>query len=328
MSLFSITGASGRLGNVLVRHLLARGDRVRVLVMPGDPQAGSLAGLDIERIEGSVLDRRSLDGLVEGADGVFHLAALIDLGSDRQGRVWSVNVEGTTNVVAACQAASVRMVHCSSHAALQRWPLEQPLDELRPLALDEKCPYHRAKAHAELRVHEAVAAGLDAVVCSPATLTGPFDFAPSLFGGALIDLYRGKIPILLDVVCDYADTRDVVDAMITAMAKGRKGERYLLSGQVLDMLELTAILQDVTGRAMPKRSLPLWVGWAALPFSLAIGALTGKPPVFTAGVLRAAVFNRVVLHDKAAAELDFHPRTMRESLPDTIEWFRGRGWLD
>jgi dihydroflavonol-4-reductase len=220
------------------------------------------------------------------------------------------------------------MVHCSSHAALQRWPLDQPLDETRPLALDEKCPYHRSKAHGELRVHEAVGAGLDAVVCSPATLTGPHDYAPSMIGSALMGLYRGKVPILLDVVCDYADVRDVADAMIRAMADGRTGERYILSSEVLDMLELVAILREVTGRAMPKHSLPLWVGWAALPFSLAIGALTGKPPVFTAGVLRAAVFPRRVLHDKAARELDFRPRPMRESLPDMLAWFRGRGLIE
>lgn len=328
MTTYAVTGASGRLGNVLVRHLLARGDEVRALVLPGDPQAASLAGLDVTRVEGSILDRAALDRLLEGAAGLFHLAALIDLGSDRAGRVWSINVEGTTQAIAACEAAGVRMVHCSSHAALQRWPLEQPLDELRPLALDETCPYHRAKAHAEQRVLDAVARGLDAVVCSPATLTGPHDHAPSMIGNALIDLYRGKIPILLDVVCDYADSRDVADAMLVAMAKGRRGERYLLSGEVLDMLELTAILREVTGRKMPKYSLPLWVGWAALPFSLGIAALTGKPPVFTPGVLRAAVFNRVVKHDKAAAELEFRPRPMRESLPDTLGWFRDRGWID
>jgi dihydroflavonol-4-reductase len=325
---YAVTGASGRLGNVLVRHLLARGDSVRVLVMPNDPQAASLEGLELTRIVGSILDRAALDQLIEGTSGVFHLAVLIDLGSDRSGRVWSINVEGTTQVIAACRAAGVRLVHCSSHAALQRWPLEQPLDEQRPLALDEKCPYHRSKAHAELRVLEAVGAGLDAVVCSPATLTGPHDFAPSMIGGALIDLYRGKVPILLDVVCDYADARDVTDAMIRAMASGRTGERYLLSGEVLDMLEFVAILREVTDRPMPKHSLPLWVGWAALPFSLAIGALTGKPPIFTAGVLRAAVFNKQVKHDKAAAELDYRPRPMRESLADTLEWFRGRGWIE
>jgi dihydroflavonol-4-reductase len=133
-------------------------------------------------------------------------------------------------------------------------------------------------------VLEAVDAGLDAVICSPATLTGPHDFEPSMLGSALIDLYRGKIPILLDVVCDYADVRDVAAAMIRAMTDGRTGERYLLSGEVLDMLELTAILRELTGRAMPKHSLPLWVGWVALPFAVALGAVTGNPPVFSAGV--------------------------------------------
>jgi dihydroflavonol-4-reductase len=328
MATYAVTGASGRLGNVLVRHLLQRGDRVRALVMPDDAQAESLAGLAIERVEGSVLDRRAVDTLVEGSEGVFHLAALIDLGSDRSGRVWSVNVEGTRTVAAACRAAALRMVHCSSHAALHRWPLELPLDERRPLALDDACPYHRAKAHAEQSVLEEVGAGLDAVVCSPATLTGPFDFAPSMIGKALIDLYRGKIPILLDVVCDYSDARDVAEGMTSAMAKGRRGERYLLSCEVFEMLEFAALLHQITGRPMPKRSLPLWVGWAALPFSLAIGALTGKPPTFTAGVLRAAVFNKQVSHDKAAAELDYRPRPMRESLADTLAWFRGRGWID
>lgn len=328
MATYAVTGASGRLGNVLVRQLLARGDEVRALIMPGDPLSASLEGLTLTRIEGSVLDRVAVDRLLEGASGMFHLAAVIDLGPDRSRRVWQVNVEGTTRVTSACRDAGIRMVHCSSHAALQRWPLEQPLDEKRPLALDEKCPYHRSKAHAEQHVLSAIDAGLDAVICSPATLTGPHDFEPSMLGGALIDLYRGKIPILLDVVCDYADARDVAAAMIQAMSTGRTGERYLLSGEVLDMLELAAILREVTGRAMPKHSLPLWLGWAALPFASALAAVTGKPPVFSAGVLRAAVFNRVVLHDKAAAELGFRPRPMRESLPDTLAWFRARGLIE
>jgi dihydroflavonol-4-reductase len=327
MALVSVTGASGRLGNVLVRKLLERGDQVRVLVLPGDA-AGSLEGLAVERVEGSVLDRAAVETLVQGAAGIFHLATVIDLGSDRDGRVWAVNVEGTRNVVQACQAAGVRMIHCSSHAALQRHPLHLPLDEQRPLALDEKCVYHRAKAHGEQLVHEAVRAGLDAVVCSPATLTGPHDFEPSMIGNALIDLCRGKIPILLDVICDYSDVRDVATALITAMDKGRKGERYLLSGYVLRMPELTAILQELTKREMPKRTLPLWVGWAMLPFAHVAAALTGKPPVFTAGVLRAAVFNEEVKYDKATRELDYRPRSMKESLADTIEWFRGRGWVD
>ena len=326
-SLVAITGASGRLGNVLVRQLLARGQRVRVLCLPADGRAESLAGLDVERVRGSVLDREAVEALVDGVDGVYHLAARIDLGPDHQGQTWAVNVRGTHAVVRACQRAKVRLVHCSSHAALRRHPISEPLDERRPLALDEPCTYHRAKAHAEQRVLAAVREGLDAVICSPATLIGPYDFEPSLFGGALIDLVSGKIPILLHVVSDYADARDVADGMISAMARGRTGERYLLSGEVLTMPELAAILERVSGCAMPRRCLPLWVGWAMLPVSLAAGWATGKPPLFTPGVLRAAVWNSEVRHDKAAAELHFSPRPIAESLHDELAWFRERGLL-
>jgi len=326
-SLVAVTGASGRLGNVLVRRLLDRGHRVRALCLPEDAAAESLAGLDVEIIRGSVLDARSVDALVDGVDGVYHLAARIDLGSDHDGRVWATNVGGTMQVVRACSAAKIRLLHCSSHAALNRHPISEPLDERRPLALDEPCPYHRAKAHAEQRVLVAVRAGLDAVICSPATLIGPWDFEPSLFGGALIDLVSGKIPILLQVVSDYADARDVADGMITAMARGRTGERYLLSGEVLTMPELAAIVEQVSGRAMPRRCLPLWVGWAMLPLSLAAGRVSGKPPLFTPGVLRAAVWNSEVKHDKAAAELEFSPRPVADSLRDELAWFRERGLL-
>src|SRR5689334_6772031 len=100
MATYAVTGASGRLGNVLVRQLLADGHEVRALVLPGDPVAASLEGLTFTKIEGSVLDRAAIDRLLEGASGVFHLAAVIDLGPDRTGRVWEINVEGTTRVAA------------------------------------------------------------------------------------------------------------------------------------------------------------------------------------------------------------------------------------
>jgi dihydroflavonol-4-reductase len=327
MARVGVTGATGRLGNVLVRQLLANGEQVRALCLPGDPLRHALAELDVEIVEGSVLERASVDAFTHGLDGVYHLAARIDLGSDRDGKVWATNVGGTQQIIAACRARKLRMVHGSSHAALQRHPISEPLDERRPLALDEPCPYHRAKAHAEQAVLDAVADGLDAVICSPATLTGPYDFEPSLFGKALIDLVSGKIPILLDVLTDYADARDVANGMISGMQRGRTGERYLLSGEVRTMPEVAAILEQLTERAMPKRCLPLWVGWAAMPITYAIAAVSGRPPVFTPGVLRAAVWNSEVHHHKAAEELGFAPRPLAESFRDMLAWYRARGWL-
>jgi dihydroflavonol-4-reductase len=325
--LAAVTGGSGRLGNVLVRTLLERGAQVRVLE-PGTGQPASLAQLDVELIHGSVLDRDIVAGLCRGADAVFHLAAKVDLDRDRDGSIFAVNVEGTKHVVAACVAGKTRLVHCSSHHALVRHPLAEPLDERRPLALAERCDYHRAKAVAEKLVLDAVAnAGLDAVICSPGTLLGPHDYEPSLIAKALVDLYLGKPPVLMQVVSDFVDTRDVAAGMIAAAERGRSGERYLLSGDVLTLQDVTREVAAITGRRMPKVFLPVWVGWGLLPFSLAAARLTGKQPLFTAGVLRASVSNRVVIHQKATRELGFSPRSARASLEDSFAWYRERGWL-
>lgn len=325
--LAAVTGGGGRLGCALVRALLERGDRVRVLE-PGAGVPASLSGLDAEILRGSVLSELDLGRLLEGADVVFHLAAKVDLGRDRDGSICRVNVEGTRNVAMACVERRIRLVHCSSHHALVRHPLEQPLDEGRPLALDEPCDYHRSKAHAEKLIQELVRErGLDAVVVSPGTMIGPWDYEPSLMGKALLDLYHRRIPVLMEVVSDYVDVRDVAAGMIAAAQKGRRGERYLLTGAVHDLRTLCGMWQELTGVPVPKTVLPLWVGWAMLPFAQVSSRITGKPPVFTPGVLRASVSNTVVSHAKAAAELGFGPRGTREALADALAFYREQGWL-
>jgi dihydroflavonol-4-reductase len=244
--LTAVTGASGMLGNTLVRQLLARGDRVRALET-GSGTPRSLAGLDVELVRGSVLDASVLGRLVRGVDRVFHLAAKIDLDRDRDGTMHAVNVEGTRKVAAACLDARVRLVHCSSHAALVKDPLSEPLSESKPLALADPCDYHRSKAQAEKLVLDLVRTqGLDAVVVSPGTVTGPNDFKPSIMGRALIDLYHRRIPVLMEVLSDYVDSRDVVSGMIAAAERGRTGERYLLTGHVLTLREMVGHWGDLT----------------------------------------------------------------------------------
>ena len=323
----AVTGASGMLGNTLVRALLARGDRVRALEA-GSGTPRSLAGLELEFVRGSVLDSSAVGSLVRGVDRVFHLAAKIDLDRDRDGTIHAVNVEGTKNVAEACVEARVRLVHCSSHAALVKHPLSEPLDESKPLALGDPCDYHRSKARAEQLVLDlARDRGLDVVVVSPGTITGPNDFKPSLMGRALIDLYHRKIPILMEVLSDYVDSRDVAASMIAAAERGRAGERYLLTGEVLELREMVAYWGDLSGVRMPKRVLPLWAGWMMLPITLAAARLTGHPPLFTAGVLRASVSNRIVSHAKAGRELGFSPRPVRDSLADALAFYKEVGWI-
>jgi dihydroflavonol-4-reductase len=320
-----VTGGGGRLGNVLVRALLEQGSEVRVLE-PGRRPI-SLEALDIDFVSGSVLDAGDVARSMEGVDVVYHLAAKIDLRPKKDPMLFPINVDGTRAVAEACLSSGVRMVHTSSHHAVEREPLDQPLTEEKPLAIHEKCDYHRSKAIGETVILDACRRGLNATIVNPGSMIGPYDYEPSLIGAALIDMYFGRVPVLLDLLSDYVDVRDVAAGMIAAAEKGRVGERYFLTGDVVPIMDMVSLYGELTGAKVPKRALPLWVGWAMLPVALAGSAITKKDPFITPDMLRASVSNAVVSHDKAYRELGFSIRPLRESLADAVDWYRERGWL-
>ena len=159
-------------------------------------------------------------------------------------------------------------------------------------------------------------------------MVGPYDYEPSMVGAALIDIYFGRVPVLLELLSDYVDVRDVANGMIAAAEKGRVGERYFLTGDVIPIMEMVSLFGELTGAKVPTRALPLWFGWVLLPFSLAGSAVIKKDPFITADMLRASVSNTVVSHDKAQRELGYAIRPLRDSLTDAVAWYRERGWLN
>jgi len=318
-----VTGGTGRLGNVLVKELVKEGFKVKVLVLPDDRLIESLENTDCEISEGSVLDCNSVRKALEGVDVVFHLASKILLAPDVDHSVWNIIVEGTRNVATCCLEKGVdRMIHCSSHHALVHEPYTSPLDETRQLALNDTSTYHRAKAHSEAFVLELVSKGLKAVIVSPGTLLGPEDYEPSIFGQALIDLYNGKIPVLMEGLSDYSDVRDVSIGMIAAYKKGIIGERYLLTGFMLSMKDLSKMVAKITGKKTPQIILPLWLMYAILPVTQFFAKIRGKKSLFTKEMLKASQSNPFVSHQKAKEALGFNPRKLEESFKDTFDWYR------
>jgi NADH dehydrogenase len=108
-----VTGAAGVMGRRLVARLIAKGARVRGLVLPGDPGRGSLTALGAEICEGDVRDPATLKGVCEGVDTVYHLAAIII--SHDPTAFTRINLEGTANMLAEASASEVRhFVYVSS----------------------------------------------------------------------------------------------------------------------------------------------------------------------------------------------------------------------
>ena len=172
----------------------------------------------------------------------------------------------------------VRLVHCSSHAALVKHPLSSRSTNRNRSQLADPCDYHRSKAQAEQLVLDlARDRALDAVVASPGTLTGPNDFKPSIMGRALIDLYHRQIPILMEVLTDYVDSRDVAAGMIAAAERGRSANATCSPDTCSSSAKWSAFWGELTGVRMPNRVLPLWAGLDDAP-AYAGGGAPGPTP--------------------------------------------------
>ena len=114
-----ITGASGHVGNNLVRELNKRGIKPRILIHEATTVWKALEGLDFEEVKGDTRDLESLKKAFEGADLVYNCAAAISIKCGVYDKIKTVNVDGVRNVVEACIADKVRrLVHVSSIEAL------------------------------------------------------------------------------------------------------------------------------------------------------------------------------------------------------------------
>lgn len=319
-----VTGAAGHLGNVLVRELLADGKQVRAMVLPGEDTT-SLAGMDIEIVEGDVLDEASLDKAMQGADTVFHMAGIIAIMPGQDELMRRVNVQGTRNVAeAALQAGVKRLVYTSSIHALSRdW--KGRIDEQVPF--DPHNPageYDRTKAEASVIVLDAVKRGLDAVIVCPTGVIGPHDYRGSEMGDLLRNFMRIKPHFMIEGAFDFVDVRDVARGHIRAAEKGRTGEVYILSGWNIKFNQLKQMVQDFIGHHSPNIQVPQWAVRLAARMAPIYYKISRQTPKFTEYALETVQGNSDVSCDKARRELGYSPRMMVNTVADTVRWWLAR----
>lgn len=153
MKRYAITGADGMIGRHLVQALRGSGARMRILLLPDAPVPSFFHGIDIVR--GDIRHRETVERLVDGADVVFHLAALVGRAANGASLAMArdVNVGGTRNVLdAVARSMHARLVLLSTCCVYGLHGFEeQVLDETSPhVPLD--LPYDISKAEAETLV--------------------------------------------------------------------------------------------------------------------------------------------------------------------------------
>ncbi len=318
-----VTGATGHIGNALVRELLSRGREVRALVRPWR-DCTSLDGLDIQLVEGDILDPISLRRAFAGIEDVYHLAGMISIMPGRNKAIERVNLEGTRYILEAARESGVhRLVYTSSIHAYRRVPHGITIDERLPFDPEHAISsYDWSKAQASLEVLEACRQGLDAVIASPTGVIGPYDYRISEMGAVILGAMQNKPQLCVEGAYDFVDARDVATGLVLACQKGSTGESYLLSGEQMSVKMIIASIQGVCSLHSMIIKPPLSLAYLAAFFAPLYYQLANKRPRLTRYALATVTSNSNISHAKASQELGYAPRSLEDTLKDTIQWFR------
>ncbi len=262
-----VTGGAGFIGSNLVRHLVERGDDVRVLDNFSTGSRGNLEQLDVEIVEGELRSYERVHNAVRGTEIVFHLGALGSVPRSVQDPLTSnaVNIEGTLNAMLAARDEGVRRVVFSSSSSVYGSKRELPVNE--SLATDPISPYGVAKLAAERycvsfsRVYES----LETVVLRYFNVFGPRQSPLSQYA-AIVPLFITAIaagePVTIfgdgEQSRDFTYVANVIDATVRAAgADGANGRIFnVAAGSPASVDAVADAIGRILGKPVERRLAP------------------------------------------------------------------------
>ncbi|KJH68962.1 SDR family oxidoreductase [Chromobacterium violaceum] len=330
-----VTGATGLLGNNLVRLLLAEGYRVRALARSerkAMEQFGELTGSRLEVVLGDLTDVKGFAPALRGCQVIFHAAAYFResyKGGRHLDALRKTNVEGTQNLLREAYTAGIRrMVHISSIAVLGRND-SGLTDESMVLAIEEAPDdYYRSKIETDAVIFAFLDNHPDMHISLvlPGWMHGPGDLGPTSAGQFVEDYLRQKIPGVIDAAFSVVDARDVAQVALASSQTGERGERYLAAGHPVSMAGLLQAMEAVSGVPAPRRGLPRALLYAIASLQEIYARLTGKPVLLSLATVKnmANDYGRKFSSEKIRTRFGLGFRPMEETLAEEVAWIRQR----
>ena len=323
-----MTGGTGFVGSHTAAALLGAGHELRLLVRSPQKARRVFEALGMECPEctrGDVTDAESVAAALKGCGGVFHAAALVALDARRAEAVERTNFTGARNVVGLAQRRGLEhIVHVSSTAALFDPEGGRIGPDSEPTALADSV-YARSKARTEVWLRRLQREGGAVSATYPGGVLGPH--AP-----AVTDVHRSLLLQLRTLLvtgggANFVDVRDLANVHAALFARPPEAERWIVGGPYVRWTDLADLLEDLTGRRIPRIRAPgaLLRGLGRLGDAAKRVVPFGFPLTYEA--MTTATRWPGVDSARTLAELGVCFRDLRETLEDTLCWMLAAGHL-
>lgn len=336
-----VTGGCGFLGRAVVDALADRGDRVTVLDHRIDPWRS-----DVQFVRGDICDPRVVEDAVRGHDVVFHSASLVHTKHNRLETVRAVNIDGTRNVLRACQVAGVpKLVYVSSASVVYDGSDIRNGDESLPYAPRFPAPYAETKRIAEAEVlaanGRANAGGSPVWTCAirPHVVFGPGDtrLVPAILARAREGKLKFSVGLGEKKLSDFTYVTNVVDAMLAAAERlgpdaAIAGQAYFITnGEPMSFWDFVGKVLPPLGHRPPRFAIPRSIAYAAAAVREAYdtyvrGGTLNAEEGLSRFAIRYICSHHYFSHAKATRDLGYVPRVrMAEGIERTLAHFREHG---
>jgi dihydroflavonol-4-reductase len=284
-----VTGGSGLVGKELIKQLLAQGKAVTAIYNK-TPLPNFNSPL-LKQFHCNLLDVVGLTEIMQDVEQVYHCAAIVTFNPKRKQELFTINIEGTANIVnAALEAGVKKMVHVSSVAALGRAIENEQVDESISWKEEtSKSNYSQSKYLGELEVWRGISEGLDAIIVNPVIILGDGDWDAG--SSKLFKSVYEEFPWYTTGVTGFVDVRDVAKAMIALMQSNISSERFIISAANKSYQDVFNLMATAFGKKQPHKKVTPNIANIVWRLEAIKSFFTGQDPLITKETAANALSN-------------------------------------
>ena len=257
---YLVSGGAGALGKLIISMLIAKGEKVKILMSELSDVSEYEGNPNIEICYGISTDKDSMNEFFDVEDPrhtvLLHADEYISLSDSTNLTMRRVNVIGAENIVDMCLKRKIgRLVYLSSAYALNPELIGKDTLELHFDRNKVEGEYAKSKAETAAYIMEKVALNrLNAVMVLPTFIIGPGYTEDYEINKILNSYLHGGVAPLKSGGHAFVDVRDVANAMITLTGEGEPGTGYLITGEYKTSEEFFKEVNEVQGIDAPVKT--------------------------------------------------------------------------